>query len=62
VRLCPVVRAITYRTVLNNTPTTVPTMYMTQAERLRWVFVEVNKKESPGRAGASSFLTEGETV
>jgi hypothetical protein len=41
---------LTYRTVLNNTPTTVPTMYMAQAERLRWVFVEVNIKYSPRSA------------
>jgi len=39
-----------YRTALNNTPTTVPTMYMAQAERLRWVFVEVNIKYSPRSA------------
>jgi hypothetical protein len=53
---------LTYRTALNNTPTTVPTMYMAQAERLRWVFVEVNIKYSPRSAipkllAVASFAT-----
>ena len=31
----------------NITPTTVPTMYMAQAEKLRWVLVELNMRYSP---------------
>jgi hypothetical protein len=47
---------------INITPTTVPTMYMAQAERLNWVLVELNMKYSPRSAipkppAAASFAT-----
>jgi hypothetical protein len=47
---------------INNTPTTIPTMYMAQAERLRWVLVELNMKYSPRSAipkllAVTSFAT-----
>jgi len=46
----------------NIAPTTAPTMYMAQAERLRWVFAEVNIKYSPRSAipkllAVASFAT-----
>jgi hypothetical protein len=62
VRLWQVVRATHLSDCINNTPTTVPMMYMAQAERLRWVLVEWNMKYSPRSAipkllAVASFAT-----
>src|SRR5438876_703961 len=49
---CTVVirRATHLSDCINITPTTVPTMYMAQAERLNWVLVALNMKYSPRSA------------
>src|SRR5262249_43871965 len=57
-----VARATHLSDCINITPTTVPTMYMAQAERLNWTLVELNMKYSPRSAipklpAVASFAT-----
>jgi len=59
-RFWSVVRAT--QDCVNITPTTVPTMYMAQPERLNWTLVELNMRYSPRSAipklpAVASFAT-----